>query len=83
MTSVTVTATVVDIDGRFVADGTVVTFAMVALGTVNPTAASTVDGQASTKATPLSVAVGTMTVVVSAGDVGTSATFTCLVFIPD
>jgi adhesin/invasin len=80
--SSTVTATVTDSDGKNVADGTAVTFSVVALGTANPINATTKAGVATSKITPLSVGVQGVTVVVSAGSVQSSLLVSCSLPVP-
>jgi hypothetical protein len=64
----TVTAKVTDADGNNVADGTPVTFSVVALGTANPINTTTKDGVATSVITPLSNSSAGVTVIVTAGD---------------
>ncbi len=61
----TVTATITDSDGNNVADGTEVTFSVVALGTANPINTTTTDGIATSVITPLSNSSAGVTVIVS------------------
>jgi hypothetical protein len=71
----TVTAKVTDAAGNNVADGTPVSFSVVALGTANPINTTTTGGMATSVITPLSNSSAGVTVIVSAGDplnVGTS-----------
>jgi hypothetical protein len=74
----TVTATVTDSEGNNVANGTSVTFSVVALGTANPINTTTTDGTASSTITPLSGATAGVTVIVSAGDASASIRVDCL-----
>jgi hypothetical protein len=73
----TITAIVTDARGRFVADGTSVSFAVVALGSVSPTTANTHDGSASTRVTPLSSSTAGVTVVATAGHAQASIRVDC------
>jgi hypothetical protein len=78
----TVTATVTDADGNNVANGTGVTFSVVALGTANPINTTTTDGTASSTITPLSGATAGVTVIVSAGDATASTRVDCSLPVP-
>jgi hypothetical protein len=78
----TVTATVTDSDGNNVANGTGVTFSVVALGTANPINTTTTDGTASSTITPLSGATAGVTVIVSSGDASASIRVDCSLPIP-
>ncbi|MEX2225840.1 MAG: invasin domain 3-containing protein [Dehalococcoidia bacterium] len=78
----TVTATIVDSAGNNVANGTDVTFSVVALGTANPINTTTTDGTASSTITPLSGAAAGVTVIVSAGDASASTRVDCSLPIP-
>jgi hypothetical protein len=73
----TVTAKVVDSAGNNVADGTEVTFTVVALGTANPINTTTTDGVATTVVTPLSNSSAGVTVIVTSGDVQESIRVDC------
>ena len=65
VTSSTVSAALVDSEGNPVVDGTKVRFDVVALGVSDPITATTVDGAATSKITPLSLASAGVVVVVS------------------
>ena len=78
----TVSATVTDSEGNNVANGTSVTFSVVALGTANPINATTTDGVATSTITPLSGATAGVTVVVSAGDASSSIRVDCSLPVP-
>jgi hypothetical protein len=78
----TVTATVTDSEGNNVANGTGVTFSVVALGTANPINTTTTDGTASSTITPLSGATAGVTVVVSSGSASSSIRVDCSLPIP-
>jgi adhesin/invasin len=73
----TVTAKVTDSAGNNVADGTSVTFSVVALGTANPITAKTTAGTATTTITPLSANVAGVTVNVTAGSAQSSILVSC------
>jgi hypothetical protein len=77
-----VTAKVTDSAGNNVADGTVVTFSVIALGTANPIKVKTSGGSASSTITPLSVATAGVTVIVSAGDAQASILVSCSLPVP-
>ena len=77
-----VTAKVTDSAGNNVADGTDVTFSVVALGTSNPIKVKTVGGSASSTITPLSGSTAGVTVVVTAGDAQSSIRVDCSLPIP-
>lgn len=64
----TVTAKVTDSAGNNVADGTAVSFSVVALGTANPINTTTTAGVATSVITPLSNSSAGVTVIVTAGD---------------
>jgi adhesin/invasin len=78
----TVSATVTDADGNNVANGTTVTFSVVALGTANPINTTTTDGTASSTITPLSGATAGVTVIVTSGDASASIRVDCSLPIP-
>jgi len=73
----TITAVVTDARGRFVLDGTRVSFAVVALGSVNPVSASTNNGSASTRARGLSYSTSGVTVVATSGGAEASIRIDC------
>jgi len=75
----TVTAVITDLDGELVVDGTPVSFAVVALGTANPSTSTTDDGSASTVVTPLSGSVAGVTLVVTSGDAEASMRIDCVI----
>jgi adhesin/invasin len=78
----TVTATVTDSDGNPVANGTTVTFSVVALGTANPINVATADGTASSTITPLSGSTAGVTVIVSSGAASSSIRVDCSLPVP-
>lgn len=78
----TVTAKVSDASGNPVADGTSVTFSVVALGTANPITAKTTGGTATSVVTPLSGSTAGVTVVVSSGGAQASTRVDCSLPIP-
>jgi hypothetical protein len=78
----TVTATVTDSEGANVANGTAVTFSVVALGTANPINTTTTDGTASSTITPLSGATAGVTVIVSSGSASASIRVDCSLPVP-
>ena len=78
----TVTATVTDADGNAVANGSAVTFSVVALGTANPINTTTTGGTASSTITPLSGATAGVTVIVTAGSASASTRVDCSLPIP-
>ena len=75
--SSTVTAKVTDSSGNNVADGTTVTFSVVALGTANPINTTTTAGSATTTVTPLSVATQGVTVTVTSGSAANQIRVDC------
>jgi hypothetical protein len=77
-----VTATVTDADGNAVANGTGVTFSVVALGTANPINTTTTGGTASSTITPLSGATAGVTVIVTAGSATASTRVDCSLPVP-
>ncbi len=75
--SAEVAATVKDADGNLVVNGTEVRFDVRVLGTANPIKATTTDGVAKTKVTPLAVQNTGVPVIVTAGNVQASALVKC------
>lgn len=72
-----VSASVTDKDGVAVADGTLVTFSVVSLGSVEPAEDKTLEGTARTLVTPLTDAVAGVSVVARAGEVESSVRIDC------
>ncbi|HYM14624.1 MAG TPA: hypothetical protein VEZ14_03630 [Dehalococcoidia bacterium] len=79
----TVTATVTDGYGRYVADGTVVSFFPVSSAVANPMQTTTTNGTANSIITPLSGASGPITVVVQSGNAQASIRIDCQPSSPD
>lgn len=76
-TSAEVAATVKDVDGNLVVNGTEVRFDVRVLGTANPIKTTTTDGVAKSKVTPLAVENTGVPVIVTAGNVQASTLVRC------